>query len=69
MEDTMIQHFNHPTRGRMKVSEVDRMWNAIGDRLRASERREEALADLIAKLSAQRDRKKATFTDLRKASQ
>jgi hypothetical protein len=56
MEDSMIQHLNHPTRGKMKVSEVDRMWNAIGARLRASERREEALADLIAKLSAQRDR-------------
>jgi len=52
----MIQHLNHPTRGKMKVSEVDRMWNAIGARLLASERREEALADLIAKLSAQRDR-------------
>lgn len=52
----MIQHLNHPTRGKMKVSEVDRMWNAISARLQASERREETLADLIAKLSAQRDR-------------
>jgi hypothetical protein len=40
---------------KMKVSEVDRMWNAIGARLRANERQEEALADLIAKLSARRD--------------
>jgi hypothetical protein len=55
MEDTMIQHLNHPTRGKMKVSEIDRMWNAIGARLRANERREETLADLIAKLSARRD--------------
>jgi hypothetical protein len=51
----MIQYLNHPTRGKMKVSEVDRMWNAIGARLRANERQEETLNHLIAKLNARRD--------------
>jgi hypothetical protein len=56
MEDTiMIQHLNHPTRGKMKVSELDRMWNEINARLRVNQRQEEALTDLIARLGARRD--------------